>query len=179
MPLKERLSPGARVLDVGCGSGRDILWLKTQGFEATGLERSMGLSALARSNTGCSIIEADFCSFDFSTLEFDAVILVGALVHVPYHELLIILKGICGCLRPEGLALITLKEGVGKKDDETGRVFHLWRDADLRLVFEHVHLLTVDFNRQVSKINGKDTWLTYVLQKGPLEPIMETRLDLG
>lgn len=175
LPLKERLSPGAQVLDVGCASGRDILWLKTNGFEATGFERCRGLSALARSNTGCRVVEADFYSFDFSTLEFDAVMLVGALVHVPHQELPIILEKICRCLRSGGLVLITLKEGVGQKADETGRMFYLWNDAHLARIFEHLHLLTVAFDRQVSKIKDSDTWLTYVLRRGPLIPDPATR----
>ena len=29
-----RLGPGARVLDVGCGPGRDAAWLAEQGFDA-------------------------------------------------------------------------------------------------------------------------------------------------
>ncbi|MBW2612111.1 MAG: methyltransferase domain-containing protein, partial [Deltaproteobacteria bacterium] len=50
-PLTKYLQPGDRILDVGCGSGRDLLWFKNRGFVATGFERSAGLARLARQNT--------------------------------------------------------------------------------------------------------------------------------
>ncbi|MDZ7760171.1 MAG: hypothetical protein U5L00_07945 [Desulfovermiculus sp.] len=31
LPLIRHLSPGARILDVGCGAGRDMLWLTNRG----------------------------------------------------------------------------------------------------------------------------------------------------
>jgi len=71
------------VLDVGCGSGRDMLWLKQRGYDVLGLERSPGLAELARKHTGCEVLCEDFDVFDFTTLSVDAVILIGALVHVP------------------------------------------------------------------------------------------------
>jgi len=38
---------------VGCGSGRDLLWMKKQDFDVIGFERSPGLAELARENAGC------------------------------------------------------------------------------------------------------------------------------
>jgi len=42
-PLEMRLSKGAAILDVGCGSGRDLLWFKERGYEVTGFEKNKGM----------------------------------------------------------------------------------------------------------------------------------------
>lgn len=52
LPFVQHLKPGAHVLDIGCGSGRDLLWLTKKGFKATGFECSAGLAAVARQNSG-------------------------------------------------------------------------------------------------------------------------------
>ncbi|HEX6483750.1 MAG TPA: methyltransferase domain-containing protein [Ktedonobacteraceae bacterium] len=31
------LAPGARLLDVGCGAGRDMAWMEAHGFRTTGI----------------------------------------------------------------------------------------------------------------------------------------------
>ena len=87
LPLTGRLPPGALVLDVGCGSGRDLLWLRHRGFRVLGLERSPGLARLARKNANCRVLEAYFAAFDFASLSADAILFVGAFVHAPHREL--------------------------------------------------------------------------------------------
>jgi SAM-dependent methyltransferase len=86
-PLAKHLQPGSRILDVGCGSGRDLLWFKHRGFDPTGLERSPGLARLARNHSGCDVTTADFETFDFACFQVDAVILAASLVHVPNEKL--------------------------------------------------------------------------------------------
>jgi 2-polyprenyl-3-methyl-5-hydroxy-6-metoxy-1,4-benzoquinol methylase len=49
-PLAGRLPPEAFIMDVGCGSGRDLQWMKKQGFEVVGFDQSPGLAELAREN---------------------------------------------------------------------------------------------------------------------------------
>ncbi len=163
--LAIRLHAGNTVVDVGCGSGRDILWLKKRGYDALGLERSRGLADLARTHTACRIIEADFETYDFSKLSVDALLLIGALVHLSRSKFPKVLKTICRALKKNGFLLITMKQGKGIETNPDGRQFYLWEDKDLRNVFQSNNLSVVDFFRQPSKINPGETWLGYVLKK--------------
>ena len=95
-----QLSPGDHVLDVGCGSGRDLLWMQHKGLVVTGFERSPGLAGLARQHAGCRVIEGDFTTYDFAPLAIDAILMTGALVHVPHDHLPGVLKNILRALDP-------------------------------------------------------------------------------
>jgi SAM-dependent methyltransferase len=146
-PLAQRLPAEAFVLDVGCGSGRDLLWMKKRGFDVIGFERSPGLAELARESVGCEVIEGDFETYDFSSILVDAVMLVGALVHV----------------------LITLKQGSGERADSDGRVFYLWDDPKARELFDTLEFKVCDFSTSVSKTGSGDVWMSYVLDKAPVK----------
>ena len=156
LPLVRYLPPGGSVLDVGCGSGRDMKWLKARGFSSTGFERSKGLAALARKHSGCPVLEGDFEGYDFSGLEVDAVLLVGALVHVPHEDFQEVFSRILRALKPEGHVLITMKEGVQDAGISKDRIFYQWLDEYLRKIFGQLNLNVVDFSRQVSKIRTTD-----------------------
>jgi SAM-dependent methyltransferase len=164
-PMEKLLSPGCRILDIGCGSGRDMLWFKNRGFKIIGLERASGLAELARNNTGCRVIESDFQSYEFSKLKTDAVLLIAALVHVPHDKIRAVFKRVTSGLKNGGKVLTTLKQGEGIDSDENGRVFYQWQDQDLRQVFDELDFAVIVYFRQISKVNVDDTWLSYVLEK--------------
>ena len=138
-------------------------WFKERGFRPTGFERSQSLSTLGR-KSGCPIIEGDFETYDFSALQTDALVLVGALVHVPHDRFLKTFSNILRALKPGGHVLITMKEGQETTEISGDRVFYLWQDKDLRITFGRLTLTVVDFSRQVSKIRESDVWLGYVLK---------------
>src|SRR4030088_1056922 len=46
--LKGRIVPGMRVLDAGCGAGRNLVYLLRGGFEVFGVDESRGAIAQAR-----------------------------------------------------------------------------------------------------------------------------------
>lgn len=165
-PLSKFLKLSDKILDVGCGSGRDLLWLKEHGFCVMGFERSEGLAALARKHAGCDVIEGDFEVYNFSTQMFDAILLSGSLVHIPHARLYAVFGKIVSGLEAGGKVLISLKKGRGSSMDETGRTFYLWQDKDLRDIFFKYTFRVLDFHQGVSKVNKKDTWLSYVLSKG-------------
>ena len=163
-PFIKVLPKAAYILDVGCGSGRDLLWLKERGFKVTGFERSEGLAKLARKNSGCEVIEGDFETFDFSPLSFDAVIASGSLVHIPHEKLPAIFQNITKCMS-SAIVYISLKEGTGLKTDDEGRRFYRWSDEELRKLFSKVEFSVINFSRSKSAVNSKDVWLGYALKK--------------
>ncbi|MFH0783760.1 MAG: class I SAM-dependent methyltransferase [Pseudomonadota bacterium] len=164
-PLLSYLPTGASILDIGCGSGRDLLWFKNKGFHTTGFERASHLAELARLLSGCPVIEGDFVNYDFSLIKVDSLILIGALVHVPHNDLAAILVNISKALKKQGgHILLSLKEGKGIRQHEDGRVFTLWTDRQLRRIFIERGFSVVDFSRQMSKISSDDVWLGYILR---------------
>ena len=165
LPLSEKLSPGACILDIGCGSGRDLLWFRQRGFEVVGFERSPGLAGLARKKVGCEVIEDDFETYDFSRLSVDAIMLVGALVHLPHSRVPEVLNSINRALKDGGNILLSLKKGAGNTSDSHGRVFYLWNDGELRDLFEDLDLDVIDYFQQSSTIGTGEVWIGYVLKK--------------
>jgi SAM-dependent methyltransferase len=165
-PLRKHLNPGCRILDIGCGSGRDMRWFKKLGFDVSGFERSSGLADLARHNTGCAVMEGDFETFDFTALPSDAILLAGSLVHVPHANLPLIFKRVTAGLKPGGKVLVSLKQGKGTGMDNRGRVFYFWQEKALGELFQTLGFTVLAFNTQVSKVNARDIWLAYVLEAG-------------
>ena len=164
-PFAEKLKHGATILDIGCGSGRDLLWFRQRGFEVVGFERSPGLAGLARKNAGCEVIEGDFGTYDFSRLSVDAIMLVGAFVHLPHNKVPEVLNSINRALKDGGNILLSLKKGAGNTSDSHGRVFYLWNDGELRDLFEDLDLDVIDYFQQSSTIGTGEVWIGYVLEK--------------
>ncbi|MDZ7762085.1 MAG: class I SAM-dependent methyltransferase [Desulfovermiculus sp.] len=54
------------------------------------------------------LIEADFESFDFHEMDMDALLLVGAFVHVPYDRFQLIFSRILRALKSQGYVLLTM-----------------------------------------------------------------------
>jgi len=163
-PFGNMLEPGARIFDIGCGSGRDLLWFKEQGFSPTGFEYSPNLARLAREYSKCHVIEGDFYSYDFSIHKFDALLFVGSLVHIPVEKLPQIFGSACNALTPGGLLFITMKEGQGLTHSSDGRFFTLWSKKDLEKIFIKAGLQVLEFKRQISKLKKDDTWIGFILR---------------
>ena len=164
-PLAKRLAPGATILDVGCGSGRDLRWLADHGFKPTGFEQAPKLAKMAKTFCQQNIIEGNFSSYDFSTLKFDAILLIGALVHLQPEDLPTVLLHICEALHENGLVNLSMKEGSGQQISTDGRIFTLWGPQDLESIFTEIGFQVLDFSRFTSALNDQDVWLNYILTR--------------
>ena len=101
--LLNHLEPGPRrILDFGCGPGRDLAAFTALGHEAVGLDGSARFVAMARDHTGCEVLHQDFLALDLPLASFDGVFANAALFHVPAQELPRVLGHLHATLRPGG-----------------------------------------------------------------------------
>ncbi|MEA1969383.1 MAG: methyltransferase domain-containing protein [Thermodesulfobacteriota bacterium] len=159
-----KLSPGAKVIDIGCGSGRDLLWLKKRGFKPVGFERSKGLADLAEQYSGARVIRADFELFEFSGMDADGILLTGALVHLKKEKFQPLLRSIVKGVKPKGIISISLKQGKGSLIDSMGRSFYLWQESELRNLFKDSSLSVLSITKNSSALKTGETWLTSIVR---------------
>ncbi len=105
-----------RILDFGCGPGRDLKVLKDLGHEVIGLEGAQRFVQLARDYSGCEVWHQDFLSLELPADYFDGVFANAALFHVPCQELPRVLKELWATLRPSGVLFSSNPRG----DNEEG-----------------------------------------------------------
>jgi SAM-dependent methyltransferase len=78
------LPAGARVADLGCGSGVFTELLRRQGYRSIGLDISPKLIALGRAKyPGLELIEGDAENLPFESASLDGVLLSGLVHHFP------------------------------------------------------------------------------------------------
>lgn len=96
------LSPGAKILDIGCGDGSFIKQAKEK-FDCMGLEISEYLASLARKN-GLNIIVGNFLLTDFANEKYDGITLISLLEHLGDPE--VAMKKCFSLLNKGGVLLI-------------------------------------------------------------------------
>ncbi|MBM4031884.1 MAG: class I SAM-dependent methyltransferase [Planctomycetes bacterium] len=117
------VSPGARILDVGCGTGRHAIELARRGYAVTGLDLSremLAKAAEAANSAGVRVewLRADATSFSLPA-KYDAALCLceGAFGLLgqqddPIEQPLAILRNIARSLKPRAKALFTLLNGA-------------------------------------------------------------------
>jgi ubiquinone/menaquinone biosynthesis C-methylase UbiE len=108
--LIERLEPGARVLDVGCGTGTPTArQLADAGMRVTGIDISAGMLDLARRNVPqATFLELD--AMDVTDSGFDAVVAFFSLLMLRRDDIPATLARLCEALVPGGHLLLSMVE---------------------------------------------------------------------
>ncbi len=116
-PFLALIPPGGRVLDAGCGSGRDAAEFAGRGFNVTAFDGSAELARRAAERTGLPVRHLTFDQMDWEE-EFDGIWASASLLHLPRPELDRTLTHLTRALRRGGVLFVSLKAGTfaGERD---------------------------------------------------------------
>ena len=104
-----------RILDFGCGPGRDLKIFRHLGHEAIGLEGAERFVELARSYAGCEIWHQDFLKLALPPEFFDGIFANASLFHVPSQELPRVLRELWAALKAEGVLFSSNPRGENEE----------------------------------------------------------------
>ena len=113
--LLDALGPAPqRVLDFGCGPGRDLLALSALGHIVTGLDGSAKFAAMARDFSGCTVLHQNFLELALGEARFDGVFANASLFHVPRAEMPRVLGELRLSLVPGGVLFCSNPRSFGE-----------------------------------------------------------------
>jgi SAM-dependent methyltransferase len=119
--------PPWRILDFGCGPGRDLAAFRALGHEPVGLDGSAEFVAMASAHSGCEVWRQDFLALDLPAGRFDGVFANASLFHVPRKELPRVLRELHAALKPRGVLFASNPRGDNEEGWSGGR-YGAWHD---------------------------------------------------
>jgi len=164
--LLEYVGKPSRILDFGCGPGRDLKVFSDLGYEAIGLEGAERFVEFARQYSGCEVWHQDFLSLELPSEYFDGIFANAALFHVPSQELPRVLKELWATLKPSGVLFSSNPRGdneEGWNGERYGAYYNLerWRELVLAAGFAEI----THYYRPPGLPRAQQPWLASLWRK--------------
>lgn len=159
-------TPPFRLLDFGCGPGRDLRYFRDLGHDPIGLDGSENLAALARNHSGADVWVQDFTQPDLPKGHFDGIFANASLFHVPRDRIAAVLAALWASLVPGGVLFSSMPRGNDEEGVAGKRFGVYYRDETwLTLVkkcgFEPIR----HFHRPTDAPPEQQRWLASVWRK--------------
>jgi SAM-dependent methyltransferase len=104
------IPPAAVVLDAPCGTGKYFPMLAAAGVRVAGTDQSAGMLARAAARgIACSLEHTSLQELSYAG-QFDAVLTIDAMQHIPPEDWPLVLANVHRATRPGGLVYLTVHE---------------------------------------------------------------------
>ncbi len=158
---------GGRIMDLGCGSGRDVYWFINHGYEAYGLDAADNLVIQARDKLGVPV-EAGRIEAWSADEPFDGIWCCASLMHIDDEGINSFFKNLKHNLKPNGVLFMSVKEGIDTGMDKDGRYFKDFSEDYIKsFLNKNPELSLINTWHSEDKM-GRDTfrWLNALIKRG-------------
>lgn len=160
------LLSGKKILDFGCGSGRDTKYFLEKDYEVTAIDGSMELCKAASLYTGIEVKHMLFQELDESAA-YDGIWACSSILHLPKSELKEVFLKMSEALVPDGIIYTSFKHGTFE-GDRNGRYFTDFTTETFASFIKDVKELVIRdqwITGDVRPGREDEKWLNVILQK--------------
>ena len=170
--LLRHLPGKGRVLEIGCGSGRDAAFLLQHGYDVTAVDASKGMVSAAKRHHPELDQRITCNAFPFSKddplleARFDAIVLVAVVMHITDTELSSCATQFATMLSPDGVVFISTSTGRGELDGlraPDGRLFNERAPEDLERLFIPMGFNRIAMHENADSFARTVCWFSLVL----------------
>jgi SAM-dependent methyltransferase len=130
-----QIRPGGRILDAGCGSGRDSLAFIARGYRVVSIDASPAMVAATSKLTGRGALLLTFDDLNFED-EFDGIWACASLLHVSRLDLPTVLNRLVRAMAPSAVLYMSFKYGDSERI-ENGRFFNDLDETLFQVMIRH------------------------------------------
>ena len=121
---------GGKILDLGCGSGRDSMNFIKLGYEVTAVDGSKELAKKASALLGKEVIVSTFEELELKE-KFHGIWACASLLHIKREDLKIVLNNLYNNLDDNGVFYMSFKYGEKEYVDDKNRYFNCFTDESI------------------------------------------------
>ena len=160
------LPAGSRILDFGCGSGRDTKYFLEKGYRVEATDGSSELCKLASDFTGIEVKEMLFQDLD-ARGKYEGIWACSSILHLSKRELLPVIRKMCDALKDNGVIYTSFKYG-DFEGERNGRYFTDFTEDTFDKFIKVIQELTIEEEWITSDVRpgrGEEKWLNLILRK--------------
>lgn len=160
------LPAGSKLLDLGCGGGRDSAYFSSLGFEVTAVDGSEELCKRVREAYGIDALCVKFEDISFAS-EFDAVWACASLLHVKKADMPMVMEKVSAALKQGGVLYASFKYGSEERICN-GRFFNDYTQNELDTLLtkeNRLSLLEYWITEDVRPDRAGERWLNFIAKK--------------
>ena len=129
-PFLKLVPKDGKILDLGCGSGRDSMNFIKLGYEVTAVDGSKELAKKASALLGKEVIASTFEELELKE-KFHGIWACASLLHIKREDLKIVLNNLYNNLDDNGVFYMSFKYGEKEYVDDKNRYFNCFTDESI------------------------------------------------
>ena len=159
--------PPLRILDFGCGPGRDLRTFRALGHEPVGLDGCSRFVDMARADSGCAVWLQDFLALDLPPAHFNGIFANAVLFHIPSQELPRVLRQLHATLKSGGVLFSSNPRGENQEGWNGERYGAYYDLANWRALLTDAGFVELEhYYRPAGLPRAQQPWLASVWRKG-------------
>ena len=160
------IPPGGSIMDLGCGSGRDVKWFIDHGYDAYGLDASEQLTRIACKRLQIPL-ELGAIEDWFAEDPFDGLWCCASIMHLDEEDIEQFFSNLKSNLKPGGVLFMSVKSGIATGTDSCGRYFKDFEESYIHeLLAGHPELSLKELWYTEDKLSrDKFRWLNVLIMR--------------